>query len=168
MLKKLKQSKQEGFTIIEVLIVLAIAGLIILIVFLAVPALKRNSRNSQRKNDISAMLGAISEYNSNNNGQAPGKATYANGEVTFDCVGAGGVTCTAVKSTAKLAYYTQAPGFDAAALATAPTTDIVEIRVKNKCLTSGTTTTSGASSRGVAVVYMVEAGNGLQTTCQEG
>jgi prepilin-type N-terminal cleavage/methylation domain-containing protein len=37
-----KQKRQQGFTIIEVLIVLAIAALILLIVFLAVPALQRN------------------------------------------------------------------------------------------------------------------------------
>ena len=51
MLQKYKTKREEGFTIIEVLIVLAIAGLILLIVFLAIPALQRNSRNTQRKND---------------------------------------------------------------------------------------------------------------------
>src|SRR4051812_17294008 len=66
-----KLRKQKGFTIIEVLIVLAIAGLILLVVFLAVPALQRNSRNTQRKGDIQKMLGAISEYSSNNSGKVP-------------------------------------------------------------------------------------------------
>jgi prepilin-type N-terminal cleavage/methylation domain-containing protein len=50
MLHNLKK-RNEGFTIIEVMIVLAIAGLIMLVVFLAVPALQRNSRNTQRNND---------------------------------------------------------------------------------------------------------------------
>src|SRR6202012_43961 len=77
MLQKLQTGKRRienadtGFTIIEVLIVLAIAGLILMIVFLAVPALQRNSRNTQRKNDVQALLGAISEYEDNNNGSLP-------------------------------------------------------------------------------------------------
>jgi prepilin-type N-terminal cleavage/methylation domain-containing protein len=37
MLNKIQKRKEDGFTIIEVLIVLAIAGLIMLVVFLAVP-----------------------------------------------------------------------------------------------------------------------------------
>lgn len=65
------KKKDEGFTIIEVMIVLAIAGLIILIVFLAVPALQRNSRNTQRKNDASHLAGLVNEYVSNHNGQLP-------------------------------------------------------------------------------------------------
>ena len=59
MLKKLQKTNSEGFTIIEVMIVLAIAALILLIVLLAVPALQRGSRNTQRKNDVSALAGAI-------------------------------------------------------------------------------------------------------------
>ncbi|MBI5906752.1 type II secretion system protein [Candidatus Saccharibacteria bacterium] len=65
------KKKDEGFTIIEVMIVLAIAGLIILIVFLAVPALQRNSRNTQRKNDASHLAGLVNEYVANHNGQLP-------------------------------------------------------------------------------------------------
>src|ERR1700743_2113940 len=66
-----KQKRQEGFTIIEVLIVLAIAALILLIVFLAVPALQRNARNTQRKNDVASLVSAISESVNNSNGQLP-------------------------------------------------------------------------------------------------
>lgn len=66
--------KEEGFTIVEVMIVLAIAGLIILIVFLAVPALQRNSRNTQRSNDVSALLGAVGEYQASKNGKLPPEA----------------------------------------------------------------------------------------------
>lgn len=71
MLNQYKTKREEGFTIIEVLIVLAIAGLIILIVFLAVPALQRNSRNTQRRNDVQTILGSIQEYSNNNNGALP-------------------------------------------------------------------------------------------------
>jgi prepilin-type N-terminal cleavage/methylation domain-containing protein len=77
MLNKIKNRKQEGFTIIEVLIVLAIAGLIMLIVFLAVPALQRNSRNTQRQADASKVATAISQCLSNRNGQATSCDTRA-------------------------------------------------------------------------------------------
>lgn len=59
----------RGFTIIEVLIVLAIAGLIMLIVFLAVPALRRNQQNTTMRNEASRLLSAVTEYESNANGQ---------------------------------------------------------------------------------------------------
>ena len=62
MLDSIRKRKESGFTIVEVMIVLAIAGLIILIVFLAVPALQRNSRNTQRSQDVSAVLGGVSEF----------------------------------------------------------------------------------------------------------
>src|SRR5580700_9373073 len=79
MLSKLtKTSQSQGFTIIEVMIVLAIAGLILLIVFLAVPALQRNARNTQRKNDVSGLVSAVSEYVNNAGGQLPTAATWAN------------------------------------------------------------------------------------------
>jgi prepilin-type N-terminal cleavage/methylation domain-containing protein len=81
---KPRNSKEEGFTIIEVLIVLAIAGLILLIVFLAVPALQRNSRNTQRKDDVAKILAAVSEFSNNNNGRLPnGTWTNANGTLTI-------------------------------------------------------------------------------------
>lgn len=77
MLNQYKTKREEGFTIIEVLIVLAIAGLIILIVFLAVPALQRNSRNTQRKNDASLLASAVSECLNNKNGQVDKCNDYA-------------------------------------------------------------------------------------------
>jgi prepilin-type N-terminal cleavage/methylation domain-containing protein len=70
MLNNIKK-RNQGFTIIEVLIVLAIAGLIILIVFLAVPTLQRNSRNTQVRNDASRVGGIVQELVNNNNGLIP-------------------------------------------------------------------------------------------------
>lgn len=80
MLKKLQKSN-KGFTIIEVMIVLAIAALILVIVLLAVPALQRNSRNTAIKNDASAITGAVSTYQTDNDG-ARVTAVSANGQVT--------------------------------------------------------------------------------------
>jgi prepilin-type N-terminal cleavage/methylation domain-containing protein len=65
-------TKETGFTIIEVMMVLAIAGMIMLIIFLAIPALQRSSRNNQRKQDVSAVLGAVTQYMLNNSGTFPG------------------------------------------------------------------------------------------------
>jgi prepilin-type N-terminal cleavage/methylation domain-containing protein len=66
-------SVASGFTIVETLIVLAIAGLILLIVFEAIPTLERSSRNNQRKQDVSAILEAVSHYELNNSGNFPQK-----------------------------------------------------------------------------------------------
>jgi prepilin-type N-terminal cleavage/methylation domain-containing protein len=62
---------KKGFTIIEVVLVLAIAGLIFLMVFIALPALQRAQRNTQRENDLSRFLTAITDFQTNNNGQMP-------------------------------------------------------------------------------------------------
>lgn len=66
-----KHSKNQGFTIIEVVLVLAIAGLIFVMVFAALPALQRSQRDTTRKNDVSKVIAAISSYQSNNRGQSP-------------------------------------------------------------------------------------------------
>lgn len=79
-LTKLKsQKREEGFTIIEVMIVLAIAGLILLVVFLAVPALQRSARNNQVKTDAAALSSAVTEYKNNNDGALPTTAANITG-----------------------------------------------------------------------------------------
>jgi prepilin-type N-terminal cleavage/methylation domain-containing protein len=65
------QKERDGFTIIEVVLVLAIAGLIFLMVFIALPALQRSQRDSQRKNDLSRAITAVTSYASNNRGSLP-------------------------------------------------------------------------------------------------
>ncbi|HUC78950.1 MAG TPA: type II secretion system protein [Candidatus Saccharimonadales bacterium] len=60
--------KDNGFTIIEVLIVLAIAGLIMAVVLLAVPGLQRSQANSAAKTDASHIAAAASDWSSNNSG----------------------------------------------------------------------------------------------------
>lgn len=103
-----KQKRDQGFTIIEVLIVLAIAALILLIVFLAVPSLQRNSRNTQRKSDAANIAAAISNFAGNNNGALPTASGYdATNDVSTwllycNTVAtlSGGVTVTAGRSVA--------------------------------------------------------------------
>lgn len=69
--------KRKGFTIIEVVLVLAIAGLIFLMVFLALPALQRSQRDTQRKNDLSRAITAVTSYASNNRGSLPDNTNQA-------------------------------------------------------------------------------------------
>ena len=68
---KQHQAKQEGFTIIEVMLVLAIAALIFLMVFVALPALQRGQRDTARKNDVQNIAAAVTQYTSNNRGKFP-------------------------------------------------------------------------------------------------
>jgi prepilin-type N-terminal cleavage/methylation domain-containing protein len=75
-----KHKRQEGFTIIEVLIVLAIAALILLIVFLAVPSLQRNARNTQRKSDVANLGSAIANFEGDNSGALPTAQGYDTGD----------------------------------------------------------------------------------------
>jgi prepilin-type N-terminal cleavage/methylation domain-containing protein len=98
MRSKLKKSKSEGFTIIEIMIVLVIAGLILLIVFLAVPALERSSRNTQRKNDIGQIASGINTFITDNNGTLPTSvAIAAGGQTTISSSVTGTVSVTDVK-----------------------------------------------------------------------
>lgn len=141
MLKNTKS--QKGFTIIEVLIVLAIAGLILLIVFLAVPALQRNSRNTQRKDDVSRVLGAAQEVINNNNGSIAG-LTQAN-------------LNTAVGT---YAYYTGASvSVAAGASANGTTVDSVQVRTGATCAAPGAANFGDAiagTTRQIAIIYTIE------------
>jgi prepilin-type N-terminal cleavage/methylation domain-containing protein len=66
-LKKLLK-KDEGFTLIEVVLVLAIAGLILVIVFLAVQGAQRGRRDTERKNAAARLLAAAEQVASNTAG----------------------------------------------------------------------------------------------------
>lgn len=141
---KKQDSDSEGFTIIEVLIVLAIAGLILLIVFLAVPALQRNSRNTQAKSTASSVLGAVNEFQNNNNGQLPTGVAAANGTVTVT-----GATGTA-SSTAKIQG-----GYTVALGTTVPTTPgDFTVYLNRKCNNNAFNTV--ATPRSVAIGYSIE------------
>lgn len=133
MLKSIKKNR-DGFTIIEVLIVLAIAALIMIIVFLAVPALQRSARNTQRRTDVSAVVAAISNYISDNNGNVPNDITIATKVATISCVPTTGTTLPTTScdktnlntETAKMGYYTSNPVISATdASPTAPTTSTI-------------------------------------------
>lgn len=159
MLKNLLNKKrQEGFSIVEVMIVLAIAGLIILVVFLAVPALQRNSRNTTRKSDVGSIGSIVSEFQGSNNGKNPTTAALANGEVTISSTVSG---TTPVKTTvgngiAGVSIGTAAPG--------AANPDNVVIVIGSKC--NGAALGS-SSARSVAILFNLETASGIAPQCLE-
>jgi prepilin-type N-terminal cleavage/methylation domain-containing protein len=151
MYKNLKQHKQSGFTIIEVLIVLAIAGLIISIVLFAVPALQRNGRNTAIKSDANQIVGYISDFVSNNDGAIPNSVDISSGTVTVS--GAIGQPATGAiqKGTS------DNTALSGAQSTITPTIGTVTIVTAAKCGTgSGTSYSTVASPRTVAVVYSIE------------
>lgn len=150
MLHKLKK-REEGFTIIEVLIVLAIAGLIMLIVFLAVPALQRNSRNTQRRNDVGGILSAMNEYVNNNGGTLPATSDGTSGWL----------------SNAKLGYYDSANVSYTDSAGTEPATAEKVVVIKGfKCGSTPTDTPVASSPRGYVAWYKVETSGGTTNQCQ--
>lgn len=154
--RKLKQ-KNDGFTIIEVLIVLAIAGLIMLVVFMAVPALQRNSRNTQRKSDVSSLLGGMAEHSANNAG---GFATQAQLDALVETsyyTGAG---------TSAGQFQVSAATSTATGLATNQANDRVRIFTGATCNASNQAIQGPA--RAIVAVYLTETGGGgYQLSCQE-
>ena len=65
------RNNKNGFTIIEVVLVLAIAGLIFLMVFLAVPSMQASQRDTQRRSDVTIVIGAVQNYMKYNHGKMP-------------------------------------------------------------------------------------------------
>lgn len=155
MLERYKSKRDEGFTIIEVLIVLAIAGLIILIVFLAVPALQRNARNNQRQSDAARVASAVNDWVTNNNG-----ATFVAGSANANL----NVVRDAVQP---LGQYTLNPGtsFTVATGAQSAINNVANIRVVTnaQCGENGVTVSAGGNQRQMAVQFAAESGGATPT-----
>lgn len=150
MLSKIKKTRNEGFTIIEVMIVLAIAALILLIVLLAIPALQRNSRNTAIKNDASAIAAAVNEFSSNNDGAAPTSSGTGASSASGTTVTIQGGTST-TPATAKIQGNT-----NVTFTGTAPSEPgNIQVLFGRKCQ-SATSSTTDASRRSTAVLYIVE------------
>lgn len=141
MLNKVKKSKSEGFTIIEVLIVLAIAGLVMLIVFLAVPALQRNSRNTSRSNDASRLAAAVNECLSNRNNRPTSCLATGGNAVNF---------ANASQLTGAVTYWN-----GAGALGTGSTTAAV-VAYQSTCNADGTARVASTIPTEFVVLYQAE------------
>jgi len=135
-----KQKREEGFTIIEVLIVLAIAGLIMLIVFLAVPALQRNARNTQRTADASRIASAVNECMNNNNGTV--------------------ASCNNLTGASLSTYITMAQNQQLVAVGAG--IGGATLTFSQKCNPAGTAGVAGGGSKSFVVTYEVEV-NGTAT-----
>lgn len=160
MLSKIKNRKEEGFTIIEVLIVLAIAGLIMLIVFLAVPALQRTQRNTARKNDVARIGGAATEWLNNNNGAAMTLGDASSAGTAQDVANAAG-------NLSQYDFTADATKFVVVAntVGNAGDIDTVQLAVKAKCGTGGAVT--GGTARQMAIMYSVENSSGTTPVCTD-
>lgn len=159
MLSTIRNRRQKGFTIIEVLIVLAIAGLILLVVFLAVPALQRNARNTTRREDAGNLLSAVTEYIANNNGSLPGaQANMGSGNTAT--LGASGNTVPV-----SLGYY-DAASVSVLAYAASQTTTTDTAKIITGAVCSGSTYASG-SSRSVVIIFTLEGGASGAPQCRQ-
>ncbi len=71
--KKLSSALQKGFTLIELLVVMGIIAILIGVVVVAVNPGRQfaQARDTQRRADISAVLSAVYQYASDNNGNIP-------------------------------------------------------------------------------------------------
>lgn len=184
MLRKLQQlrEKEEGFTIIEVLIVLAIAALILVIVLIAIPQLQRNQRNTARKNDISRIATTINEFQANNNGALPcptgmsdPNCVTALNQIITSLGNLGQYTLTP-KTTPRVALVaadlnrlTIVSGTQGAlvAIANNPLLGSVQIVTAAECDTATTgATVANSNTRKVALQYQVEAGGTTNPVCQ--
>lgn len=149
-------TKKQGFTIIEVVLVLAIAGLIFLMVFIALPALQRSQRDTQRRNDLSRLETAISNYQTNNKGTIPdlststAAASFLSGYVT-----SGGDTFVDPSGNAYVvgSYVTLPTTFDG-------TNPNIKVTVGSVCSSSEGVLTSGQGARKLALQMKLE-GNGI-------
>ncbi len=156
-----KQKREQGFTIIEVLIVLAIAALIFLIVFLAVPALNRNSRNNAIKHDAADILSAVQTFESNNNGQLPatsGGCGVANGSATISNTAA-----NAQANSVSVQPSTTCSSVSAATPAT-PGLNAIAVDVGFDC-NGANVPPFTANTRSVAVYFVVESGGANVKQC---
>lgn len=148
------QPKQNGFTIIEVVLVLAIAALIFLMIFVALPALQRGQRDTARKNDANTVVSALNSWTSNHRGSLP--ATTDQTDFRDDYV-------------KQLNQYdtgdvTLRSGSNLAISSTAPSIDTIEVFLGYACTDNGDGIQDG-SNRSAAVVVRLEASNA--TICSD-
>ena len=94
-MQRLMRRKQEGFTLIEVLLVIAIIAILAAIVIIAINPAKqlRDARNTQRSSDVNTILNAISQYSVDNNGTLAGPGTIPTIAGAQTCQADGGTIC---------------------------------------------------------------------------
>lgn len=147
--------RSQGFTVIETIIVLAIAGFILSIVLFAIPALQRNSRNTQRKQEVSAILQAVSRYELNNSGNYPISLAELMTKNYYQ-IGFYNAADISISTVGKLQPV--------------PAVDTSKVRVLNyyRCNDTGTGASSaGAGYHDTVALYGIEASSGLVPKCMQ-
>ena len=94
---KLKADNQGGFTLIELLVVIGILAILLAVTLIAINPNKhfQDTRNAQRQSNVSAILDAIYEYESANNGKEPPSVAAVTTAVPLSTSGLGHVdVCT--------------------------------------------------------------------------
>lgn len=166
-----KQSlkSQRGFTIVEVMIVLAIAGLIVLLIFKVIPTLNRSSQNNQRRQDVAAILQAVSHYELNNSANFPAATdvnkTLDSTKLYFYDLSLKQVTFTAQSNTAAV----DKPPHTANDANGNQPLEWVEIVNYAKCKEdgSGGSSKNGADYSNIVALYAIEGANGASPKCQQ-
>jgi prepilin-type N-terminal cleavage/methylation domain-containing protein len=93
--------KQQGFTLLEILLVVAAIAILAGIVIVAINPNKQlgDTRNTQRSSDVNALLNAVYQYSIDNNGNLP-SGIAGQAKVFGD---GSGVDCTATSTVASAA-----------------------------------------------------------------
>ena len=121
--------------------------------------LQSNSRNTQRKNDVSSVAAALTEYVANNNGNVPTTSAVFNAQVMNNAK-------TDIYKTANVKYTINPGGTQSAP----PDTSGLFIMTNMKCDQTGTQgVVTGATKRTFIALYRVEGGASANGTaiCQE-
>ncbi|HVA10788.1 MAG TPA: type II secretion system protein [Candidatus Dormibacteraeota bacterium] len=177
-------SVQAGFTIVETLIVLAIAGLILLIVFEVIPAVERASRNNQRRQDVTVILAAVSQYELKDSGNFPQACSGTSPLTACSAPHAANPNDYFLRfSRSDLSYYTSAYSTNPVQIIqdypqntgnlhppVAVSVQTVLIYDFEKCdpTIPGGATSDGADYSSVVALYAVEGGNGaIIPQCQD-
>lgn len=157
------RQKDQGFTIIELVIVLAISGIILSIVIMALPALQRSSRNNTRKNDVSSILQTISRYEVSNSGDFPSSCS-------------GGTCRNGFLGQTKLYYYddadieVRASSASSGDITSVPGDEGVVIANYHRCGTGSGGARAVDDAAGyfdVAALYKIETADGRVLQCQQ-
>ena len=153
--------RTAGFTIIEVLIVLAIAGVIMLLVFEAIPAITRGSRNNQRRQDVAAILQAVSHYELNNSANLPDTPTLNGLLIQYSHL-------SLYVPASSSPYVIQVHPLGVPALATS--LDTVDIYNYERCNDdpSALPNTQGTDYTAIVALYAIETGSGgILSHCEQ-
>lgn len=106
-----KQTKQSGFTIIELLIVIVVIGILATLVIVSFTGIQQRARNTKRQTDINAIASHVEAYYANE-GKYPTRANM--NDATFQSTNLKGLDPAAYKD----------PSGTASTLAAAPAANV--------------------------------------------